>query len=33
MSNPDPKQVVLDMFECMDREGTRVAFRRSAQPS
>lgn len=27
-ANPDPKQVVLDMFKCMDEEGTRVAFPR-----
>ena len=31
-ANPDPKQVVLDMFECMDREGTRVAFPRYLHP-
>lgn len=32
MSNPDPKQVVLDYFACCDKEGARVAFQRYLHP-
>ena len=32
MANPDPKQLVLDYFECCDTEGTRVAFQKYLHP-
>lgn len=32
MTTPDPKQLVLDYFECCDNEGTRIAFQKYLHP-